>query len=363
MKIGIDISQIIYSTGVSTYTLNLVNKLLEIDHDNEYILFGGSLRNYPKLFKMAGKLIHGRLNSRFNGFLFPPFLADIVWNKLHTLNIEHFTGNLDVFHSSDWAQPPSNAFNITTIHDLVPIMYPKISDPRIVAVHKRRLERVKKDCQLLIVPTNTIMKDMEKLGFDIKKVKCIPEACDAEFVKSDPRRVKQVQIKYHIRGSYLMVMGTDPRKNISRILAAYMKIKTKIDLKLVVVGAYERVKDETRGVIYTGKISKKDVIALYSGAELLLYPSLYEGFGLPILEAFTIGTPVITSNLGSMKEVAGKGAYLVDPYNVDKISKAIEDVLKDRKKYIGLGSEEVKKFSWEKTAYETLRLYKSFKVK
>ena len=140
MKICIDISAVPYETGVSWYTRHLVSKLLEIDKTNEYILFGGSFRRKEDLRKYH-ITVPGNSVSKF--YTFPPTLADLVWNRLHKLPIERFVGKIDVFHSSDWTQPPSNAYKVTTIHDLVPIRFPKMSDPKIVSVHKRRLKWVR----------------------------------------------------------------------------------------------------------------------------------------------------------------------------------------------------------------------------
>src|SRR5687767_3901052 len=114
MKIGIDISQIIYETGVSVYTQNLVTNLLKIDNENEYVLFGGSFRRLDDIKKMVANF-QGRVISKI--FPFPPVLADLIWNRFHTFPIEKLVGKIDVFHSSDWAQPPTSAFNVTTIHD------------------------------------------------------------------------------------------------------------------------------------------------------------------------------------------------------------------------------------------------------
>ena len=136
MKIGIDISQIVYGTGVSVYTKNLVENLVKIDKENEYILFGGSLRRLDPI-----KSFIGSLPGHVLGKTYPlsPKMADILWNRLHILYIERLTGQLDVFHSSDWTQPPSHAFNVTTIHDLAPFVYPKLTPPEIVSAHKARL--------------------------------------------------------------------------------------------------------------------------------------------------------------------------------------------------------------------------------
>jgi len=136
MKIGIDISPIIYESGVSWYTWHLVKNLLRVDKSNEYLLFGGSLRRTNDLLDKIQKL-RGKFKISF--YPIPPTVADFLWNKLHLLNIESVVGSLDVFHSSDWSQPPSNAFKVTTIHDLSPITYPGLTDEKVIKNTQRRL--------------------------------------------------------------------------------------------------------------------------------------------------------------------------------------------------------------------------------
>ena len=136
MKIGIDISQVIYGTGVSTYTENLVKALLLQDKKNEYLLFGGSLRRRADLKTFVSEL-KGNFESKF--FPIPPTLGDILWNRLHILPIEKLVGDLDVFHSSDWTQPPSKAFKVTTVHDLIPLKFPGILIPKLSQPTKREL--------------------------------------------------------------------------------------------------------------------------------------------------------------------------------------------------------------------------------
>src|SRR3989344_6568222 len=131
MKILIDISQIVYGTGVSVYTRNLVESLLNIDKENDYTLFGGTLRRREEI-----QLFFKQLNKYdFDGRIapIPPSLANILWNRLHVIKIENFVGKADVFHSSDWSQPPSGAFKVTTVHDLIPIKYPMLSHAKLIS--------------------------------------------------------------------------------------------------------------------------------------------------------------------------------------------------------------------------------------
>lgn len=353
MKIGIDASPIIYETGVSWYTRNLVEALLAIDDKNEYVLFGYSLRKRSFFRKVFAKEV--------KTFPFPPTLMDLVWNHLHIVPIERLIGNLDVFHSSDWTQPPSSAFKVTTIHDLVPLRFPEISHPRIVSAHKARLKWVKKEVDRIIAVSEfTKHEIVELLDISPERIVVIPEA------PNPPAKVNvdEVLTRLNIDSNYLLVVGADPRKNVPAIVQAFAMLNTKQKnkkterLKLVIVGRLWDSLPDDKDIISVGHVANSDLTALYRGAQVLVYTSLYEGFGLPILDAMQAGCPVVTSNISSMPEVAGNAAVLVDPTNPQEIANGIEKVLSERQKWIKKGFARVKQFSWEKTARRTLEVYK-----
>ena len=358
MRIAIDISAIVYGTGVSVYTKNLVEKLLQIDKKNEYFLYGGSLRRRSELKQFVDSLqgIKGReLKSKLT--LIPPTLAHFVWNKLHSLPIEVIIGPTDVFHSSDWTEPPSGSFKVTTVHDLTPIVYPEWTDPGIVSVHKAKLKWVVKESKRVIVPSFATAADVLKLGIKEDRIRVIPEAVDSSFRKEGKNRISEVKKKYGISGSYIISVGVNKRKNTERIISAYSKLKSRVIDNLVIVGTKHGDINTPRGVIFTGHALQSDMPALYSGAESLVYPSLYEGFGLPILEAFACRTPVVTSNLGSLKEIGENAAVLVDPKSVKNIAEGVETAINNCEKLAELGQQVLRKYSWEKTAAATLKVY------
>lgn len=354
MKIAIDISQIVYGTGVSVYTQELVRSLLGIDTSNEYLLFAGSLRQRNYLQSFCSSL-SGKFTSKI--YPIPPTIANIVWNKLHILPIEKLIGKVDVFHSSDWTQPPTSVFSVTTVHDLFPLRFPKLIHPRVYNAHKARLDLVKKEVDRIIVPSEATKKELEEYGFTEEKIRVILEAPEAIYYKRSSEEVQKVFSRYGIRGKYLLTVGAGQRKNTERLIKAFELATAGTSLKMVIVGRAEKRVPSGRGINFLGYIPTSDLPALYSGAEALIYPSLYEGFGLPILQAFAVGCPVVTSNLSSMVEVAGNAGILVDPYEVESISEGIKKALRGK---IGLskgGLKEVEKYSWQKTAQETLKVY------
>ena len=358
MRIAIDVSQVVYGTGVSKYTKNLVTSLLTIDKRNDYLLIGGVVRRRKDLSKFFNSLKPRKFNTK--QFPISPSMANFIWNKIHILPIEFFTGKIDVFHSSDWSQPPSEAFKVTTIHDLVPLKFPELSHPIVVSTHIARLDRVKKEVDMIIVPSETTKRDLIKYGFDLKKIRVIPEAPDPSFKPEKKSKIIKIKKKYHIKGDFLLAIGTAPRKNNKRIIEAHKQLKKKYGLDLVIVGQQLIEVMPENGVKFLGHVLFEELPALYSGAKALVYPSLYEGFGLPILEAFACKVPVITSNLGSLKEIAQDAAVLVNPGNTDSIVDGIEKTLKYSETLVKKGVKRVKFFNWERTARETLKIYLNY---
>lgn len=355
MKIGIDVSQIIYETGVSWYTKKLIENLLKLDKENEYILFGGSMMRLDDLrAKVSG--LSGNYTTKF--LPIAPTLADLVWNRLHTFNVENLIGEVDVFHSSDWTQPPTKAFKVTTVHDLWPIKFPELTHPRIVAAHNARLYWVKREVDRIIVPSEATKTDLIELGFEKEKIRVVYEGPHIEKKFRDKEFIDEIKRSLKISGDFVLGVGVSERKNTKNIIKAFDLSKAGKDLTLVLVGGPQIKIEEQRGVRMIGAVSDKVIEALYSEAEALIYPSLYEGFGLPILDAFVSECPVVTSNISSMKEVAGDAAVLVDPKDVTSIAEGITYALNHKKTLITKGLKRVKDFSWQKAAQETLKVYK-----
>ena len=369
MKIGIDISQIVYGTGVSVYTKNLVKSLLKINNEDEFLLFGGSLRQREALKDFISSLssfenVTGRV------FFIPPKLADILWNKLHILSIDSLLGKVDVFHSSDWTQPPSNSAKVTTIHDFGFLKYPSTAHPKIASAMKGRFEWIKKDVDLIIAISKATKNDVvDILGISPKKVKVVYEALPKDIKKvQNNKLIADVKKKYKIKNDFLLSVATlEPRKNLKRVILAFNEVKKIIpDMQLVLAGKLGWDQDikkmmgkRPKDIIFTGFIDREhELSSLYSSASCFVFPSLYEGFGLPILEAMVCGCPVVTSNISSMPEVAGDAAVLVEPLEVESISHGIVKAIKEKDALVKKGFEQIDKFSWEKTAKETLRVYK-----
>ncbi len=368
MKIAIDISQIVYGTGVSRYSENLVKSLLDLDDKNQYILFASSLRSYGRLQSFKEDLA-SYPNVEFKFSKFPPTILEFLWNRLHIYPIDKIIGPVDIFHSSDWLEPPVSSKTtkkVTTVHDMVSYLFPSSLHPKIIANQKRKLAHVKKESDAIIADSKTTKDDVVKfLEIPEEKVTVIPLAASDNFNPQDDEVVENTLAKYKIKKPYVLSVATqEPRKNLQKLLDAFEEVlKEKPDAHLVLTGKYGwgGGMRSPGNVIWTNYVSEEDLVSLYSGCQVFIYPSLYEGFGLPILEAMACGAPVIASNNSSMEEVGKDAAILIDPRNEKQIAKAIEFVLnlnpEDYQKMVNASLDRAKEYSWEKTAAETLKVY------
>jgi glycosyltransferase involved in cell wall biosynthesis len=362
MRIGLDVSQVVFpGTGVGRYTRELVTALLKVGPENEYVLFGSSLRRLGDLRTFAAQIaLPDRVIPKF--YPLPPTIAEPIFNVFPRPVIDNFIGSLDVLQTSDWLEPRSRAPKVTVVHDLAMFRYPEIAQPKILATHKRKLDLVKKEDRAVIAVSVSTKKDLvELLGFSPKKIAVIYEAANRNFKPVGRQLPMAIASKCCITQPYILALGTrEPRKNLKRIMAAFARLGTDT-WQLVIVGNFgwgEDIKPQAN-VVVTGFVADEELPALYSGAEVFVYPALYEGFGLPVLEAMQCGTPVVTANIASLPEVAGDAAVLVEPTSTEAIASGIKKALGNRRELIAKGHQQAKKFSWEETARQTLAVYKS----
>lgn len=332
MKVGMDLSQIAHKGGVGIYTQNLAKHLLKLP-DLNLIFFYSSLRK-----KYRGDL------PNVKSYLLPPSLFEMLFNIIRNVSIEKFLGPLDIFHSSDWVQPPSKAKKVTTYHDLIPLKFPHLSLPKIVAVAKRRIKIVEQEIDYVIAVSNSTKKDLIELSsIPPEKIIVIYEGVSGHFKPHDQLETFEFKKKYNLPEKFVLsIGGIGERRNLDRVKEVCR------NYSLVISG-------ETIPLL-----KEEELPLLYSSASVLLYPSLYEGFGLPILEVMASGTPVITSNVSSMPEVGGEAALYVDPESVSDITQKLKMVMEDeklRQDLIKKGFKQAKKFSWEKAAKETYQVY------
>lgn len=369
MKLSIDARGInLYKgSGIGTYTENLLKELLNIDKSNNYSIFWAG-ENYEYYQRKNSKIIftsrkHGTF---YENYYYPSYI------KENNINLHHIPQNgigLNKYYTSPI---------IVTIHDLIPYILPE-------TVGRGYLERFLTDMPLIINRANAILtvseyskKDILKFfpSLDEKKIFVTPLAANSTFKPLDKTICRAyLRQKYNIDFPFILYIGGfSTRKNVRELILAFNKIykSFKVDCKLVLCGS---VKDEGAKlqqlckdlfiddkVIFTGFITDDDLPLFYNSCMLFVYPSLYEGFGLPPLEAMSCKTPVITSNLTSIPEVANDCAVLIDPFNHDQLASSILSLLNSPDllmEYSKKGFENSLNFTWRKTAEDTLKVYES----
>ncbi|MBI2009622.1 MAG: glycosyltransferase family 4 protein [Candidatus Chisholmbacteria bacterium] len=372
MRIGIDITPIIYlGTGVGTYTKELARHLPLVAPHHSFVFFAGTLRGQKKLNDFLQTLaVHQNVTVKL--YPLPPSLTEFAWNNLHLFSIERLVGPVDVFHAWDWQQPPAiKAKLVTTIHDLTPLKFPQDHLAKTVAVHRRRLHWVKKEAAAIIADSEATKKDViELLKIPQEMIHPVYLAANetfTNFIKQPTKIITQeidrVRSRYQLHHDYLLSVGTrEPRKNLSRIVDAFKAVDERFHL--VIAGNYGWGNDVdkpnvelTKRIHTLGFVPEQNLPALYAGAAALVYPSLYEGFGLPVLEAMSVGCPVVTSDRGSLKEVVSNTAVVVNPESQNSIYQGILEAISREKELKTLGFKRSHQFSWEKTARETLKVY------
>lgn len=358
IKIGIDIQSIEGKiTGLGVYTKNLTRYLAE--HENEHFCF--------EFFKTQEK-------SDFNTF------RRWRWENIE-LPRRARRECVDVLHVPAFAPPATKGCKVVvTVHDLIGILFPnQLGLPSRLYWGKWLPFCIQRADAIIADSENTKKDIVQTLRIPESKIRVIYPSGHENFSVSIPSgAIRSVKNKFKIQEKYFLFVGTiEPRKNLARVVEAFMtflKTNHTPQFQLVVVGSQEfahgrffRTLDKqfhkaSEKVVFTDYVPQEELNALYCGSIALLYPSLYEGFGIPILEAMASGTPVITSTITSVPEVAGDAAYLVDPFNVQALANAMSNLVADsnlRSQLIEKGFERIKKFSWHKTAQETIQVYES----
>lgn len=371
LRVGIDVSPIIYGRGVSRYTSNLVTALLK-SGKIDLSLYGCSWRQKAELEAEVQKLIAAKPRTPHEVQAIPPTVQNVLWNWLKLNHIRSTFPKLDVFHSWDWLQPPDPDLPlVSTIHDLAILHFPETAHPQIKKMHERSWEILKQRQAHIIAVSRATQRDViELLGFPPERVHVVYEALPVEHKQVseslDEETYTAIQTRLGLVKPYILFVGTrEPRKNLSRLIEAWEPLAA--DFDLIVAG--ERGWDETTqlearaqdGLRFLGRVSEAELAVLYGEAEVFAYPCLYEGFGLPILEAFYHGTPVLTSSVSSMVEVAGNAAELVDPESVSSIRGGLErllgESLPEQQRRLQKMIIRLQMFNWRQVADQTAKVY------
>jgi glycosyltransferase involved in cell wall biosynthesis len=373
------------TTGSGQYIHHLVRRLTRLGDESEYILVkhtGWRMQNTSHSY------------SPFCILHSVPTPFDSISENLAKLWFEQVSfpracrrQDVELAHVPYFASPlfPTTP-TVVTVHDLIPMLLPAYRGSTLVRLYTRLVAAAARKADMVLTDSQASKRDIVRLlGIPAERVRVIYLAADDIYQPvRDEHRLAAVRRKYGLPESYLLYLGGfDRRKNVPTLLKAFAQLAKASRIgdwrvSLVIAGRLpERGADFFpdprpiaqelgigKRVVFTGWVPEEDKPALYSGARALVFPSLYEGFGLPPLEALACGTPVIASNKGSLPEIVGEGGLLVEPDDVEGLAGAMEKLLADNDLQTDLrqkGLAHAAKFSWEKTARETMAVYQEVK--
>ncbi|MBI4040212.1 glycosyltransferase family 4 protein [Candidatus Daviesbacteria bacterium] len=370
-KIGLDISVLndAQKTGIAVYTQGLIKALLRVNQKDRFVLFGISTFATNWYLKNLEFKKYSNVQLRIYKLPARAFRrAFLAWQRLNWPKIERFVGRVDIFHSFNWFFPPQAVGKkVATIFDLTATVYPKWHDPRTSQLDQVRFDKIGREADLVLAISQSSKRDFLK-RYPKSRVEVIyPAASEIFNAKVDKNLTDKILRKFNLEPGYILSVSTlEPRKNLIGLIKAYLRADLRQPLVLVgKIGwksgqALDLVNRHLDKVKQTGFVADEELKILYQNALCLVYPSFYEGFGLPILEAMACGCPVICSNSSSLPEVGGEAVYYVSPGKVEEISKAIVVLAKDkdmRAKLKKLGLKQAKRFSWDRSAKKLNDLY------
>jgi len=363
MRIGIDARMAFYSkAGIGRYVINLVRALRKLNPQEEFVILQSRKDRTP----LASS----------------PFRTSYLWTPSHhrleqfTLPLELLPHRLSLLHSPDFIPPfRFRGLSVITVHDLAFLIYPQILTQDSIRYYGQIEEAVERADHIIAVSEWTKKDLMELLGVPEAKITVVYEAAEELYRPIDPREASgMVRELFGIEGRFILFVSTiEPRKNVPTLLKAFKIVRERCreDVKLVLVGGrgwlsekvFEMVDELNlrKDVLFLGFVPAEKLLYLYNSASLLAHPAIYEGFGLPILEAMACGLPVVASNVASIPEVTGSAAILVEPDDEEAWAAAIRRILKEPEFAQELREKGLKRaslFSWEKTASKTLEVYR-----
>jgi glycosyltransferase involved in cell wall biosynthesis len=383
MKIGINALFFQYpASGSGQYMTHLLSALSEIDKENEYVLLG------PQPIE-DGKTTHARFPYQVQPV--PSFvpgnenITKLFWEQLSGPAAAYKAG-VDIFHVPYFAPPllPRTP-TVVTIHDVIPMRLPAYQPDTRVKAYMRLVSRAAHHAASIITVSQHAKQDIiDALKLPEERICVIYEAAGDEYQPiTDPTMLAAARARYGVGERYIFYLGgLDQRKNVLQLVRAFVPLYRQIgdsNLQLLIAGNPDKQKGPLfpdprpvaadlgmSGQIIYRFIEEEDKPALYSGASLFVFPSLYEGFGLTPLEAMSCGAPVICSNRTSLPEVVGDAALTIDPDNLPALVSAMRRVLTDQELQTDLRTRSLKRaklFSWHKAAQETIAVYEETRMR
>lgn len=365
MFVGLDgIPLCAAKTGVGHYTFELARALAHVSPQNEYELlspfpFATDEDELPGNLRRVEKRVN-RFGRRWWTIGLPFHVRQRGFTLFHGTN----------FNVPLWNQCPT----VVTIHDLSTLLYPGTHEAHIVKRARRRLPVMARQATVIITPSESVKREVcEHLAINSNKIVAVPEAARRQFKPAPAAQIAQVKGKFNIEDDFILFVGTiEPRKNIMTLVRAFAEILRTTELRpqLVIAGkegwltnelfAFTRQAGFADRLRLTGYVTDAELCALYSSCRVCVYPSIYEGFGLPPLEAMQCGAPVIVSRIPSLRETAGDAARFVAPMNVEELAATLVELLTyavARAQLSAAGLTRAAEFTWERAAHLTLGVY------
>lgn len=370
MRIAFDVSYIQKNrAGIGRHALQLVKALLSEDRRNEYLLHGWSLNlGVEEITRLASQ------NAALSLSHIPGAVKRFYWNRMRIPHIEALLGNIHIFHSTDPMLPPTlKAKTVCTVHDLAYKKLPDCFEQRVLRWEKY-LRRSLRKAHAVVVPSQSTKDDLvEMFGVDSHRVHIVRLPPGEVFSSDLSPHDGGVRKKSHFHRPYLLSVGTmEPRKNVQSLVKAFeiMCADKQLELDMVLVGKKGWLYQDIFRTINTSNVKSRifyleyvadgELAALYRRALFTVYPSLYEGYGFPVLEAMASGAPVITSDNSSMKEIAEGAAILIDPHSLEQLVHAMRQLVDDEPLRAELkkeGLKRVQQFTTNSAVTEILRMY------
>ena len=370
MRIGINFHTFDkYISGVEYYTLGLLNVLLRIDTRNDYVVYTnqpGLIKEYVPSSKNLTIIEVKHLKTR---------IARILWE--HT-RLPRLVGRqeLDVLHCPSYICPlyRMSVPCVVTVHDTIAIDHPEWCKQTNALYFNLFMKAAAQKASCVISVSRCTADDLKR-NFDLpcSKIRIIYSGIDNIFkANTNSSRQSEVRMRYNLPERYILYVGNiEPKKNVWTLLCVQKKVREKgLPHKLVIVGKRSwRTKVEldeitkeitSNNVVWAGYVDRNDLPLVYQMADVFVFPSLYEGFGSPPLEAMACGTPVVSSSRGALNETVREAALIIEPDNIQEITRAVLSMIADaalREKHIRLGLRQSNIFNWERTARETLSVY------
>jgi glycosyltransferase involved in cell wall biosynthesis len=377
MRIGIDYTAAARQrAGIGRYTRELVAALFRVESAHRYTLFaavgGLETRDWRLEIENLQSLVS---DLQFHAIPITDDWLHRLWQRLRLpIPVEAITGPLDVFYSPDFVLPPvlRGTRTLLTVHDLSFLHHPEAFVPSLRRYLERVVPRSVARADRVLADSASTRDDLiSHFGTAPDKVRVLYSGVDVRFrPEKEPGEGERLMSKYGVESPYVLSVGTlQPRKNYVRLIKAFANLSLAnlqlADLQLAVAGGrgwlYEDILAEAEkhgdSVRILGFVDDADLPALLRNAALFAFPSLYEGFGIPPLEAMACGTPVVCSDVSSLPEVAGDAALMVDPFDVDALTRAMARVLGDadlRREMVAKGLVQAERFTWKEAACQLL---------